>query len=1097
MLFQCLIGHPIHDEVSFKLTYLPEDVQKYADIMRRQYKHQPIVATDWPPRIGQDFFGKLALVEKKDLSKGMTKHQSSAWYMLRGQVDKIVEMSGNKEISIMAALQPSHSSLSARVVIDGPPGIGKTTLCRKLLNMWANGLHQYDLVLYCPLRNSKIATATSLDDLFFCRRYEVPNVSQWFEKRNGEGLLIIFDGWDELSTQLRQSSLAAKIIFREQLDQCSVIVTSRSYASSSLSEMPSLTRHVQVIGFSEEEILTVIIQTLQNNEKLAKELIEENTLIDNSAQHYKPYFTTTQSSKDSQLAVKLINDLKVRGDVRSLCYIPLVCSMVILVYCKEGGQLPTTLTQLYENFILQTIRRHVKRRDTDPHTLGSLCSLPPLLAMSLKELCHIAYTSLASTNLTFTSYQLQKFTMHEAINQDYLGLMTTFVEYDEEKYQFIHLSIQEFLAAWWIVNYENKTEDMFKDHFDNQHFRLCLRFVAGLTRLKHESYQQYFNKKELDLQCKRGPMFQFETFHSSWFQQNPKAKKGLAIPKDNHVSLDNNDTFPILLIQLLYESQNASLCQTLAQSIKNHSLCLCKNLSLSLFDWLCLSYFINNSNTSWTQLSFEEVFDPKMSIFTTGLSGTSLQTQCKRLEVKFWYPTDELIHKFLQPSVLYNIQECYSELDNGQFVPCAILLDFFALPQLKILHITMYRRASNSTHNPDKCSELEKTIARNSTVKEFNISCSGRDDKITSTITSIIKGLAGNKTITSLLVNVSSHSPLPPPLSDGAIEQLLKNNCTLHALALSISDELLPSSLNIAKVNMPLTALELGKGNRKFTTSLVRGVKGLQCLILPEPYQPQPLFCSHSKLQMLIIPLDTAESAIELFTILQTNTTLEALNVSICCNSIYTNTMGTSLQDMLRLNKTLKCFEIDGYSVIPNSFLSYLTTGLKQNNNLQQFIIKHIPLPTTEQIIILFDVLSQKNNLIEIQVYFKLDGLYCNYSFKEKERKMTQHFYGKGLPAITKMLQSNTTIRQLRIVCDSYNNLYEPNSIEVVQLFYETIFTHSSLEYIEIHTIYTASRLLNEYLKHQKKYLAERHEQEQPHRPLPIVIIQCKLTVLM
>ena len=56
-----------------------------------------------------------------------------------------------------------------------------------------------------------------------------------------------------------------------------------------------------------------------------------------------------------------MNDLKVRGDVQSLCYVPLVCSMVILVYCKFDGHLPTTLTELYENFILQTIRRHTKR----------------------------------------------------------------------------------------------------------------------------------------------------------------------------------------------------------------------------------------------------------------------------------------------------------------------------------------------------------------------------------------------------------------------------------------------------------------------------------------------------------------------------------------------------------------------------------------------------------------------------------------------------------------------------------------------------------------------------------------------------------------
>uniref|UniRef100_A0A1X7SPT1 NACHT domain-containing protein n=1 Tax=Amphimedon queenslandica TaxID=400682 RepID=A0A1X7SPT1_AMPQE len=448
------LGQSIPDNVT-SISSIPDDVEGYADNMRQHYKHQPIVATDWPPRIGKDFFGRLALVEKRDSST----QAESAWHLLRGQVDETVKLTENKEISIEDVLQPTDSYLSLRVVIDGPPGIGKTTLCRKLLNMWSNGplVHQqYDLVLYCPLRNSKIATATTLADLFVRQLKRYKNVPEWFEERDGEGLLIMFDGWDELSEQLRQSSLAASIICKEKLDQCSVIVTSRSYASSSLLKMDTLSRHVQVIGFSEEEISTVIIQTLQKDTKLAQELIDENTKQDTDDDtekaetdkktklEYNSHFTTTQSSKDSQLAVKLINDLKVRNDVQSLCYVPLVCSMVILVYCKEGGHLPTTLTQLYENFILQTIRRHVKRHDINPHTLGSLSSLPSQLAKPLQEMCQLAYTNLANTRMTFSSHQLQS--LSEAVKEDYLGLMTRFTEYDEEKYQFLHLSIQEFLG---------------------------------------------------------------------------------------------------------------------------------------------------------------------------------------------------------------------------------------------------------------------------------------------------------------------------------------------------------------------------------------------------------------------------------------------------------------------------------------------------------------------------------------------------------------------------------------------------------------------------------------------------------------------------
>ena len=154
------------------------------------------------------------------------------------------------------------------------------------------------------MRYDKVAQASTLQELFVYQCDEVVTVIKWFQKRHGEGLLIIFDGWDELSVERRQSSIATKIICKELLVKCSVIVTSRSYASSSLLDLESINRHVEVMGFTVKEINNAVHGTLE---------------------------------KTPDLAEKLVQDLEVRGDVQSLCYIPLVCSIVILVYRKENG----------------------------------------------------------------------------------------------------------------------------------------------------------------------------------------------------------------------------------------------------------------------------------------------------------------------------------------------------------------------------------------------------------------------------------------------------------------------------------------------------------------------------------------------------------------------------------------------------------------------------------------------------------------------------------------------------------------------------------------------------------------------------------------
>ena len=1022
--------------------------------MRQIYNQQPIIAEDWPPRVGKDFFGRLTLIQGQNLIKQA--ELQIHWHMLRGEVDKIPYLTGNNEIRTEDLLKTKDTSFQS-IVIDGPPGIGKTTLCRKLLNMWSNGVLGclFDLVLYCPLRNSKVAHAKELVELFQYV-YEcptVPKIVEWVLEKHGKGLLIIFDGWDELSMQHRESSLVTDIICKKKLAKCSVIVTSRSYASASLLKaVPYVSKHVQIIGLSTKELSTVIIKTLQNDSDLADKLIDENT---NNA-----YFKTTQSSKDSQLAVKLINDLKVRGDVQSLCYIPLVCSMVILVYCKEKGQLPTTLTQLYENFILQTIQRHIKRNHgTNPKTLVSLEMLPPPLAIALKELSYLAYATLADTKMTFSLRQIY-LSVAEAAKEDYLGLLTKFEEFDEEKHQFIHLSIQEFLAAWWISKHGN-TEKIFKDYFDNEHFKMCLRFVAGLTHLEHESYRQYFEKKK-QLQCEMSPLGEFE---APWFYGSVQHARGFDF-----------EELQVLLLQFLYESQNTALCQSFARSIENQSLCLNRKAGigdsiitkLSLFECLCFSYLLNNAE--WDLLHLHELDEQSLSVLTAGLSNTSSVSQCQKLKVDLRNISDSNLGlNFFGKPLLHNIQVIRVAFEHNTCDLVPILIQLVTLPQLKELWFFGNIQTNlDETTYIRKCSKLEQCIKTNSKLQNFSIISDNLSTYklLEPFVASVINGIAQNKKITSFTLKLSSSSYTDHHvLTDGILENLLRDNNTLQALLLHISNCYIPLPMNRPEAISKLTSLEIGKGNSTLMHSLLPCIKGLKCLILPMPYPPRLIFNSHPNLQQLTIQLDTTKITSELFTILQTNTRLKALRVELEVGSVYTIcSIGRRSHNFYRDNTNCKkCMSA-------SSYISIITTGILYNFGLQQLSIP-VFLPITDKQIKRFLKVISQTYITKLEVRFQLDQTYY-IDYHEKEMMKT-FFYEQTLPDIFDMLRSHRTIKTMSIVCEYLAESSDTNTTEIEDLFHRTLFP--SLKQLEIKRI-GIQCMIKTYTKNAPSYLYGIHK---------------------
>ena len=73
---------PTGHSITTFISPLDPDVQQYCDIMRDKYKRQHIVPIDWPPRVGQDVFGRLGLLESRHKEADPETIHQTAWCVL-------------------------------------------------------------------------------------------------------------------------------------------------------------------------------------------------------------------------------------------------------------------------------------------------------------------------------------------------------------------------------------------------------------------------------------------------------------------------------------------------------------------------------------------------------------------------------------------------------------------------------------------------------------------------------------------------------------------------------------------------------------------------------------------------------------------------------------------------------------------------------------------------------------------------------------------------------------------------------------------------------------------------------------------------------
>nr|WPK86737.1 NLRC3-like protein 129 [Sebastes schlegelii] len=328
------------------------------------------------------------------------------------------------------------------VLTNGVAGVGKTFSVQKFTLDWAEGLENQDVGLVVPLsfRELNLIRDEQYSLLMLLRVFHPTLQKVTAEKLAVCKVLFIFDGLDEsrLSLDFRNNEVVSDVTQKSSvnvlltnliqgnlLPSALVWITSRPAAANQIPPA-CVDRVTEVRGFTDAQ--------------------------------KEEYFRRRVS--DEELSSRIISHIKTSRSLHIMCLIPVFCWITATVLdhmltTDQRGELPKTLTDMYSHFLLvQTKRKKQKYgegHETSPQELTEADR------EVLLKLGRLAFEQLEKGNIMFYQEDLERCGLDVTEASVYSGVCTEIfkresVIFQKTVYCFVHLSIQEFLAAVYMFH---------------------------------------------------------------------------------------------------------------------------------------------------------------------------------------------------------------------------------------------------------------------------------------------------------------------------------------------------------------------------------------------------------------------------------------------------------------------------------------------------------------------------------------------------------------------------------------------------------------------------------------------------------------------